>query len=109
MTACVQQNVPIANTPPPPKTPRIEGHFKSVSATDIRDAIAVVRAHIRKDYGASLPIYQVYVIDHDDMSFQYWQHNTETYSYAKRAKGRWQMDEEHPDRVIVIGSNIPTG
>ena len=109
LAACGQQQTPVAKTPPPPSSPRIEGKLNTVSSADIRAAIAVIRAHIRKEYGISLAIYKVYVIDHNNMSFQYWQHDTETYNYVKRARGRWQMDDQEAERMVVPGVNIPTG
>ena len=109
VTACAQEQQQTARTPPPPKSPWIEGEFKTVSSADIRAVVALMRQHIRKEYGMSLPIYRVHVIDRDNVSFQYWQHDTETWAYARRVKGRWQFDDAEAERVIVPGSNIPTG
>jgi hypothetical protein len=101
---------PIATAPPPPPTsPVIAGNFRSVSSSDIRQVLTLMRKRISKDYHTTLPIYEVYVVDRDHISFEYWPEATETHAYARRIEGHWRLEEEEAQRISVKGPNLPTG
>lgn len=110
LTGCAPAQPHERVQPPAPRHPIIEGNFKSVSATDIRRVLEVMRKHITEDNGCLLPIYSLYVVDRNHISVCYWAKGLETWAYVERVKGKWwKLSESAIERVITTGVNIPTG
>jgi hypothetical protein len=94
--------------PPAPLQPKIEGNLRSVSSADLRLALNVMRMHMAKEYGSSLSIYGVYVVDRDRMTMHYWANGVETYGYVDRINGKWRFTNAIVERNVTTGANIPT-
>jgi len=58
---------PMLRTKTPPPPPKIEGAAGSVSEKDIRQAIVLVEQSMRQEFGRTLPIDRVEVINRNDI------------------------------------------
>ena len=93
-----------------PRWPRIDGNNNAVSNADIRTVLTLMRSSYRERSRArAIPIYRIHVIDRHTMSVHYWIPGSDTWTYARRVKGRWRIDYADTERVIVTGSYIHAG
>ena len=99
---------PLASRPTPPRRPRLDGNTHAVSAADIRTVLALMPAHDIEWFKKSLPVGRIHVIDHNTMRVHYWP-GDDTWTYARRIKGRWRIDFGVTERVIITGSYIHAG
>jgi hypothetical protein len=96
--------------PPPPAHPTIEGDWDSVSHADIHAAMKLVREDVAKQYGSSLPMYRVVVVDRDHIQVCYWPSgDTEICAELYREHGKWRRPRVGEPRTIITAPNVPTG
>jgi hypothetical protein len=83
--------------------PRIDGNVHAVSAADIHAVLGLMPAHFREQYLEPIPIAQIYVISHNTMRVHFW---PDSWTFARRIKGRWRIDYGDTERVIVKPGDI---
>ncbi len=91
LAGCTEQ------TPSPPK---IEGRVTSVSQSDIREAIALIEAYMRHEFGRVVPINRVQVRDHNQIIMIYRYGSHEYWAPVDRVHGVWKPPLEN---VYVTG------
>ena len=90
--------------PPAPAQPLIGGAVSSVSASDIRIVLAMMRADIATRLKSPAPIYAVQVDDHNHIEILYYPEGTKTVAEADRINGKWRLSEI--ERLVLGGSNF---
>lgn len=107
--ACAVAEVTPTLRPVAPRRPRVDGNTEAVSAEDIRTVQALMAAQARDRHRSRVPIARVHVIDHATMRVHYWIPGSDTWTYARRVKGRWRIDYADTERVIVTGNERHSG
>src|SRR2546423_8168392 len=86
------------SAPAAPRKPRIDGTIHAVSAADT--VLALMPDHFREQHFKPVPIDRIHVIDRNTMSVHFW---PDSFTYARRIKGRWRIDYADTERVKVTG------
>ena len=107
-TTCAATEQTLASPAAAPRKPRIDGTTHAVSVADIRTVLALMPAHDKEWYHKSFPVGRIHVIDHNTMRVHYGP-GDDTFTYARRIKGRWQIDFGVIERVKITGSYIHAG
>ncbi len=102
-TACAPAEQPTASPAIALGKTRIDGNIYAVSVADIRTVLALMPAHFREQRFNPVPIVGIHVVDHNLMEVHY---SPDTFTYARRIKGRWRIDYADTERVKVTGSYI---
>jgi hypothetical protein len=106
LVGCAQQQPQWMVQPPPPEHPAITGAVHLVSPTDLREVVAIMRTHIRHDYGADLPIYTLDGVSRNHVSVSYWAKGHNTFAQVERVHGKWQLSKRMFERYITTGTSI---
>jgi len=101
LSSCVSHEIP-----PPPAHPVIEGHSASVSHTDIRSAIAIVRHHFAEMGRPDFPIYRVKIMDRSHIEVYFHPPGLkEEGAVVERVRGKWHLNGE---RIISTWEPLET-
>jgi hypothetical protein len=111
LTPCAAAFAIIGCAEMPPRPP-LSGQTELVSASDVREIRAAAKAALVKTGSASEAVYSI-EIDRADYAYAWFgkrrihYDDTEQAIVVQKVKGHWRVPPEL--RVIVSGSNIPTG